>query len=151
MKKITVNNGRDDCRFNIDAVEKKYNAKFVGQLCLRTKTGGWQGDECADVFYQATPPVDGYSNYFALIIQGGTTYITSGASAVEGVIDGVIADDGEIIYSRYRHDGRYSKDRSAFIDGGRDYLRCSMPCVNIRMKIIDGEFYQLEEGDEIGE
>jgi hypothetical protein len=150
MKKITVNNGRADTWVNIDAVEKKYNAKYVGQLCLRTKDGGWQGDDCGEVFYQETPPVEGYSNYFALIRQAGVVYIASGASAVEGVLDGVIANDGEIIYSRYRHDGRYSQDRSAFIDGGRDYLRCNVPCVNIRMKIINGEFYQLEEGDEMG-
>lgn len=148
MKKVTVNNGRDDAKVVIEAVEKKYNAKYVGQMCLRTKGGGWQADDCGEVFYQETPPVEGYSNYFALVYQGGTLYITSGASAVEGVIDGVVAADGEIIYSRFRHDFRYSKDHTTFIDGGRDYVHCGLPCVNIRMKVVDGEWYQLEEGDE---
>lgn len=145
MKKIIVNNGRDDVKFKIDTVEKKYNAKFVGQLCLRTRDGGWQGDDCGDVYYQETPPVEGYSNYFALIMQAGSTYITSGASAVEGVLDGVIAADGEILYSRFRHDYRTSTDGSAFIDGGRDYVKTNRNTIGL--KIVDGEWYQLEDED----
>lgn len=147
MKKITVNNGRADAKFNIEKVEEKYKAKFVGQLCLRTAGGGWHGDDCGDVYYQETPPVEGYSNYFALIYHNGGTYITSGASAVEGIIDGVIALDGEVIYSRYRHDYRTSTDGSTFIDGGRDYVRGGMVGNYIKLKIVDGEWYQLEEAD----
>jgi hypothetical protein len=151
MKKIIVNNGRADAKFNIEKVEEKYKAKFVGQLCLRTAGGGWHGDDCGDVYYQETPPVEGYSNYFALIYQNGGTYITSGASAVEGIIDGVIALDGEVIYSRYRHDYRTSTDGSTFIDGGRDYVRGGMVGKYISLKIIDGEWYQLEEAEVLGE
>jgi hypothetical protein len=148
MKKLTtVNSGRNEAQFNIEAVEKKYNAKFVGQFCLRTREGAWQGDDCADVYYQEKPPVEGYSNYFGLIIQGGTTYITSGASGVEGIIDAVEADDGTIIYSRYRHDYRTSDDGSVFIDGGRDYVKGGMHGRYLTMKVVDGEFYEIEEGD----
>jgi len=147
MKKIIVNTGRSESKFNIEKVEEKYKAKFVGQLCLRVRDGGWHGDDCGDVYYQEVPPVEGYSKYFALIIQHGTTYITSGASAVEGIINGVIANDGEIIYSRYRHDYRTSTDGSTFIDGGRDYVRGGATGRYINMKIVDGEFYQLEDED----
>ena len=147
MKKIIVNSGRADAQFNIEKVEAKYNAKFVGQLALKTRDGGWSGDSCGDVYYQEVPPVEGYSKYFALIIQGGDAYITSGASAVEGIIAGVIADDGEIVYSRYRHDMRYSTDKSTFIDGGRDYVRGGATGRYINMKIVDGEWYQLEDED----
>lgn len=147
MKKLTtVNTGRSDVICDIAKVEEKYNAKFVGQLCLRTKSGGWQGDDCGDVYYQATPPVEGYSNYFALVNQGGSLYITSGASAVEGEISGVRADDGEIVYSRYRHDMRHSTDQSVWIDGGRDYVRTG-PRVLVQLKIVDGEWFELEPGD----
>jgi len=146
MKKIIVNSGRDDAQCIIEKVEAKYNAKWVGQLALKTRDGGWSGDSCGDVYYQATPPVEGYSNYFALIIQNGTLLITSGASAMEGIINGVIADDGEIIYSRYRHDMRYSTDKSTFIDGGRDYVRGGRDGRYISMKIVDGEWYQVEDG-----
>lgn len=149
MKKVIVNNGQADVIANIAKVEEKYNAKFVGQLCLRVAGGGWHGDDCGDVYYQATPPVEGYSNYFALIIQNGSLYITSGASAVEGTISGVVADDGEIIYSRYRHDMRYSTDKSVFIDGGRDYVKTNVGGHgrSVALKIVDGEWYQLEDED----
>ena len=147
MKKIVVNTGRDDAKFNIEKIEAKYNAKWVGQLCLRVRGGGWHGDDCGDVYYQETPPVEGYSNYFALIMQFGNAYITSGASGVEGVITGIIADDGEVIYSRYRHDYRTSTDGSVFIDGGRDYVHCAAGGKTISLKIRDGEWYQLEDGD----
>lgn len=149
MKKITVNNGRDDVKFDIAKIEEKYNAKFVGQLCLRTKDGGWQSDDCCDIYYQEIPPVKGYSKYFALVIQGGAAYITGGATAVEGVIAGIVANDGEIIYSRYRHDYRTSTDGTAVIDGGRDYVKCSTGGKTIAMKIIDGEFYELDDSDEL--
>jgi len=147
MKKIIVNTGRADAQCDIEKVEAKYNAKWVGQLAMKTAGGGWSGDSCGDVYYQETPPVEGYSNYFALIIQNGRLYITSGAPAAEGIINGVIAKDGEIIYSRYRHDMRHSADMSTFIDGGRDYVRGGATGQYINMKIVDGEWYQLEDSD----
>ena len=146
MKRVTVNNGRDDAQFKIDVVEEKYNAKFVGQLCLKTRDGNWANSP-ADVYWQATPPVAGYSNYFALIYQGGSPYITSGASAVEPLISAAVADDGEIIYSAYRHHSNVRKDKSVFIDGGRDYTKGGVGKY-IVLKIVDGEFYEVEETDE---
>lgn len=149
MKKVTVNSGRDQALCDIDKVEEKYKAKFVGQLALKTQSGGWSSDTCGDVYYQVTPPHDGWSNYFALIVRGKAIYITSGASAVDGLLTAVIADDGEIVYSRYRHDFRRSTDNSVFIDGGRDYVKGSITGQYVNLKIIDGEFYQLEPMDEI--
>lgn len=151
MNKTTaVNNGRADTRYNIDVVEKKYNAKYVGQLAIRTSGGGWSEDDPAEVFFQEVPPVEGYSQYFALITCNGVTYITSGASAVEGIITAVEADNGEIIYSRARHDYRISTDQSTWIDGGRDYSRMPYPATMVYLKIIDGEFYKLS-ADEVVE
>lgn len=145
MKKVIVNSGRSDAQFKIDVIEAKYNAKFVGQFCLKTKDGSWANSP-ADVYWQANPPVEGYSNYFALIYQNGSVYITSGASAVEPIIQAVEAD-GEIIYSRYRHDCRYTDARTAMIDGGRDYTKRSGAGRDLILKVIDGEFYELEETD----
>jgi outer membrane protein assembly factor BamB len=146
MRDVTaeVNNGHEECIFKIPEIEAKYNAKYVGQLALRTSQGWWSEDSPGEVFYQETPPVKGYSNYFALIRRGGTIYITSGASAVEGVITGIAAKDGEIIYSRYRHDMRTSTDKSVWIDGGRDYVRTGGGHL-VLLKIIDGKWFQLEE------
>ena len=151
MKNVTaqVNNGHEDCVVKIHEVEAKYNAKYVGQMALRTKGGGWSEDVPGEVFYQKDPP-NGYSNYMALIIQRGELYITSGQSAVEGLINGVVADDGEIIYSRARHDMRYSQDKSVWIDGGRDYMRSGMHGRFILLKVVDGEWFELE-GEEIPE
>lgn len=145
MKKVTVNSGRDDAQFKIDAVEEKYNAHFVGQFCLKTKDGGWANSP-ADVYWQEKPPVEGYSNYFALLYQGSSVYITSGASAVENPISAV-ESGGEIIYSRYRHDFRRTKDGIAIIDGGRDYTKRMGGGRDLLLKVVDGEFYELEVED----
>ena len=144
MKKIIVNSGRADVQFNIAKVEQHYGAKFVGQFCLKDKNGNWVNSP-ADVYWQATPPVAGYSNYFALIIQKGSAYITDASIVGSTIISAVEADDGEIIYSRFRHHYIISKDGSTFIDGGRDYVKTNRPTIDL--KIIDGEFYQLEDID----
>lgn len=144
---MIINTGREDAICQIDKIEKKYNAKWVGQLPLRTKSGGWSEDSCGDVYYQETPPIEGYSNYFALIMQLGSLYITSGASAVEGIINAVEANDGEVIYSRYRHDMRYSKDKSVFIDGGRDYIRSSLGAKPIQLVVFEDRLIQYCEVD----
>ena len=65
---------------------------------------------------------------------------------MEPLISAAVADDGEIIYSKYRHDYNVSKDKSVFIDGGRDYTRGGVGKY-ITLKVIDGEFYQLEDED----
>jgi len=147
MKKITVNNGAADAITNIAKVEERYKAKFVGQLALKTAGGGWTSDDCGDVYWQPNPPVEGYSNYFAIINRGGSAYITNGASAVEGIITGIVADNSEIIYSRFRHDMRYSTDKSVFIDGGRDYVKCNLGGRTVQLMIVDGEWYEAEDED----
>lgn len=135
---MNINTGRVDAICNIETVEAKYNANWVGQMPLRLKNGEWS-DMPADVYWQETPPVEGYSNYFAIIHRGGKLYITGAASAVEGTFNAVVADNGEVIYSRCRHDYRSSKDGSVFIDGGRCYCRSSITKV-IQLKIVDGQW-----------
>lgn len=106
---------------DVKRVEKKYNATYVGDFCLKTKNG-WSDSPVA-IFWQETPPVEGYSNYFGIFVQNDTLYITSGASAFAEPIDGIVADNGEVIFSRYRHDFHESSDHSVMVDGGRDYMR----------------------------
>ena len=113
----------DTCQpIDVKKVEEKYNAKYVGDFCLKTKNGNWSESPAA-IFWQETPPIEGYCNYFGLIVQDGTIYITSGASAFSEPIEGVVARNGEVNFSRYRHDFHYSEDGSIAVDGGRDYLR----------------------------
>lgn len=107
---------------DVSIVEEKYNAKYVGDFCIKDQNGNYSLDDFA-IFWQETPPIEGYSNYFAVFIRNGRPYITDGSTAVEKPITAVIANDGEIVYSRNRWDCRHSKDGSVFIDGGRDYVR----------------------------
>jgi hypothetical protein len=129
--------------FNIGLVEKKYNAKYMDDFCIKTKTG-WS-EVPAAIFWQEKPPVEGYSNYFGLFVQMGKVLITSGESAFDVPIDGLVADNGEVIYSRYRHDYQHSKDGSVTIDGGRDYLRSGGNMQAKRVNIInDGGELRIE-------
>jgi hypothetical protein len=139
-----INKGDNYWGFNTAVAEEKKNAKYVGDFCLKTAHGTWAEQPVA-LFWQEKPPVEGYSNYFGLFMVGGDLYITGGQSAVDVIIDGVIANDGEIIYSRYRHDCRFSKDGSAMIDGGRDYTRTMVPSRPIKLAIIGPELVAVEE------
>jgi hypothetical protein len=130
----TVKDGKRISRFwgfDIDKVEKLKNAKFVCEIAARTKGGGWSEEPLA-IFWQELPPVEGYSNYFGLFQriefgengpEYGSLYITSGQSAVEDSITAIVAANGDVVYSAYRHDFRNSPDGSVWIDGGRDYVR----------------------------
>jgi len=55
--------------------------------------------------------------------EDGTVMIADGIIATKETFSGVMAKNGDVIYSRYRHDYRTSDDGSVFVDGGRDYFR----------------------------
>lgn len=112
---------KSELGINIEAIEATHNATFVGDFCVRGKYG-WV-EAIAALFWQEKPPAEGYSNYFAIVYQQGAFYITSGQSAAVEPITALVARDGEIVYSRHRHDCRTSNDGSVTVDGGRDYLR----------------------------
>jgi len=139
-----VNTGQEYSPVNILQIEEKYNAKYVGQFCPKTKDGVW-ANMAMDVFWQANPNTEeGHTHYFGIYVRDGHVYITSGDSAVSGIFTGIVSNDGEIIYSRFRHDCQWSKDKSVFIDGGRDYIRSS-PGRLIQFKIDGPNFYQVGE------
>jgi hypothetical protein len=128
-------------------IEGHYDAKYVCETCLVGKNGRWINEPVA-VFYQdedfRIPP--GGSPYFGIFqkysydaLTGGVTYITNAISATEHEIAGLVADNGDVIYSRYRHDYRHSPDGSVWIDGGRDYTRWGGRGTMVTLKIIEGE------------
>lgn len=132
---------------NIEKCEAHYNAKFVGDFCIKGKHG-WLNTPCA-IFYQPNPPLD-YSNYMALTVdEYDRLLIMSGLTAVEEPIPAVkCLSTGEVIWSRYRNDMRWSKDGSVAIDGGRDYSkiggsRGSYEIVELIIK--DGEVFVNED------
>jgi hypothetical protein len=110
-------------------VEDVKKAIWVADLPVRTRKGQWSEEPVA-VFWQAEPP-EGMNHYFGLYVQrdlmgkGGKNHllICDATSAVEGEIAGTMSEDGEVIFSRYLHDYRESKDGTAMTDGGRDYHR----------------------------
>lgn len=119
-----INYGQNTTGLDINRIEQKHHAKYMGDFCLKTTSGEWSTEPAA-IFWQETPPVEGYSNYFGIIRQRGVLFITSGASAFKEPIRAAVAKNGEIIYSRWRHDYRGSTDGSVHVDGGRDYYKCS--------------------------
>lgn len=125
---------------NIEACEKHYSAKFLGDFCIKNKDGNWANEPVA-VFYQSKPPNPEYSNFLGLFQRNGLVYITDAQSAFDEPISVIKSNDGEIIYSSYRHDFKRSKDGSVFIDGGRDYTKCSNPTRLGTMIVKNGELY----------
>ena len=137
---MIINN---ECSFikpeEIANIEKQYRATYVFETCLRARDGRWANYPAA-VFYQEEM-YPGGSNYFALYYSDdGTLYITdAGPSIIDEEFKGLEAE-GEVVYSRYRHDYRAGKN-GAFVDGGRDYFRYGGDKFNdyniVSFKVVD--------------
>lgn len=135
---------------NILRIEDKQNAVYVCETCLKGVGGGWINSPVA-VFWNTDPAniPPGGSAWFGMFFKYdadsaetgkiGPLMITNAISAVENKITGVVAKNGDIIYSRYRHDYRLSPDGTAMVDGGRDYLRSGpLGIGTVDLAILDG-------------
>ena len=123
--------------FDVVEIEKRYNATFVGDFSIVISAKDDENIRWSDwpvaVFYQPNPDIEkGHSHYFGLYFHEGSNhiYICDASSAFREPIAGIIADNGEVVFSRYRHDFRTSCDKSVSIDGGRDYTHCSANNLN---------------------
>ena len=119
---VWINRGKSYWSLNIERVEHHYKAKYVGDFCLNLGNNGIWSETPFAIFFCEFPAKPEYTQYFAMNIRNGV-YIRNGISATEGHWNGMVADDGEVIYSRYRHDFRESTDGSVIVDGGRDYFK----------------------------
>lgn len=131
----------DGYHFNKDqirTIEELKDAKYMGYWCTQRLNGESWNERPVDVFYQSNPNVDlGHKSYFGMFVQDGIIYICDATSAFSDPITGVLCDDGEVLVSRYRHD--YVTKEGYMVDGGRDYLRCSMsPLATVT--VVNGEF-----------
>lgn len=139
-------------KFDVTIVEKHYNAKYVGDFCVRAKNGGWT-EHPISIFWQEQPPKPDMSHYFGIYRHdGGGIMITSGESVAEGTWNGCVAKNGEIIFSRWRHDYRTSSDGTACVDGGRDYFKgygnpVSLKLKNGRMVIVNEEVEEEKQAN----
>jgi len=111
--------------FSIDdiaKIEAIKDAKFVCETCVKDKQGHWINSPSSIFYCKKAHPVSN-SHYFSLFVRNGCMFVANGQSAVDEPWMAVIAKNGDIVYSRYRHDYRMSPDKSVAIDGGRDYTR----------------------------
>ncbi len=140
----------------LEKVEAHYGAKYVCETCLQGRGGGWVNSSVS-IFYQADPSKvpDGGSQWFGLFLKRVNPvdednpvqlHIVNAISAVEKDIEGIIAENGDVIYSRFRHDYRWSPDESVMIDGGRDYTRTSA-CPNgmVTLRIVEDKLTIVED------
>ena len=109
----------------IETFEREYKAKYVLETDLRGKDSfsgaTYWSNRPAAIFYTEEAHPRG-SNYFALYFAGDTLMITDGLPSIRDVVFEGLEAEGEVVYSRYRHDYREGKN-GAFVDGGRDYFR----------------------------
>ena len=121
---------------NIEKIEKLKSAKYV---CDTTE----KGISVAIFYGNVAHPVSG-SRYFGLYYdQENRLMITDGSFIEEQEIEGVVAQNGDVVFSRHRHDYRPSPDGTVFIDGGREYTRTN--AVNrVTLLVRDGVLRILE-------
>jgi hypothetical protein len=136
-------------RFDEDSIariEEKYEAKYVCETCIKNRHG-WV-NRSVSIFYQPDPSKvpEGGSQWFGLFFARWgfvgmdaprRLMICNAITAVEQDITGIVADNGDVIYSRYRHDYRWSPDKSVMIDGGRDYTRHNMGGELVTLRIVE--------------
>lgn len=121
---------------SIKRIESVKNAKYV----CDTEHNGVH----VAVFYAETAHPDSGSRYFALYYGSSGLLITDGSFIEDQTITGAVANDGEVIYSRYRHDYRSSSDGSVMIDGGREYTRTNTNNL-VTLLVREGSLRILED------
>lgn len=125
----TINMGELECMSpgQIALVEERYGARYVGDFSVK-QSNGWT-DRPVAVFWR-TEDHPTYGRYFGMfrdveaIVDGdepevvyGSWMITNAQSVADHCWSGARAADGEIVFSRFRHDFRSSTDRSVKVDG----------------------------------
>ena len=140
---------------SIEAIEEKYNCKYVFETSPIDSNGN-RLCQTLTVFYCEEAHPEG-SNYLGVFFKIDGAYLTDGLPHIADYYNCIEAQNGQIIYSRHRHDYRASDDDSVHIDGGQDYLKFSVsPSYETfdrtkhvkQFKIVDGEVQILEERDE---
>lgn len=146
---------RNECSFikpnMIEALEKEYNAKYLleSDLLGTDKFSGvtfWANTPAAFFYTEKAHPRG--SNYFALYFKGDSLMITDGLPSIKDVVFNGLEAEGEVFYSRYRHDFRYAKN-NAFVDGGRDYFRYGGDSFNdynvVKFKVVEDRLEFINE------
>jgi hypothetical protein len=127
-----------ECSFlsgkKIEKIERRYRATYVFESQLKLKSDQWS-DFSAAVFYAEKPHPEG-SNWFGIWQMDGRFMISNAISAVEEPFFGMVAENGDIIYSRHPRDLRESNDKTVFIDGGRNHGRHDLIHEVVKLKVF---------------
>lgn len=124
---MQINMGEPYWLFDRSQVRRlEADALYVGDFAVRSSKGFWSPVPVA-VFY--TPhPREGYTNsYFGVYkslarLDMPTWMICDATSVAEHTWQG-FEMEGEVIFSRWRHDMRCFSFGGPYVDGGADYLR----------------------------
>ena len=128
---------------SIPIVEEKKKAKWV---CDVEHPAG--SLNVVSVFYQEEPYEN--SHYFGLYyklsydLKDESLFIIDASWIEEVTLNGLQADNGEIIYSHHRHDMRTAPDGSCWIDGGRSYVRRGEGGIPVGISFKAGRAYLVE-------
>lgn len=104
----------------IEKIEKGYNCRYVCEWNVKQDENILK--EPMLIFWNDTSHPQG-SNWMALFSSDGDWYVRDGITASQLPIECVVSNDKQVLFSKYRHDFRSSKDGSVSIDGGREYTR----------------------------
>jgi hypothetical protein len=143
LHRLEMKSGKDvniltDCSFlsnkQIEKIEQRHGAKYVFESQLKLKSDQWS-DFSAAVFYVEEPHPEG-SNWFGIWEMDRRFMISNAISAAEEPFFGVVAENGDIIYSRHPGDLRESSDKTVFIDGGRNHGRHDLIHEVVKLKVV---------------
>lgn len=121
---------------DIGKIEKHYNCRYVCEWNTVTKQNKIAESVIA-LFYQEVPHPQG-SNWMGMFLgpdlgKDLRPYVMDGISASRLPIQGYVSNDGQVLFSKHRHDFRQSNDGSVTVDGGREYTRL---LGNVRCKSV---------------
>jgi hypothetical protein len=140
-----INLGFKETNVDVAKVERHTGGQYVADLCLKNKHGAWT-DIPISVFWHPNPK-PGNQHYFGYYLEGGNAFFCD-AMSVLGDWYGAQAANGEIIFSRYRHDYRASEDETVSVDGGRDYTRTNISegAKSVTLRLEGPNFVVVDNG-----
>lgn len=126
--------------FSAENIKKIEDLKYAKFVCDTTYKG-----TPVSVFYGDTVHPVSNSRYFGLYYDASNKLmITDGAFVEQQEITGVVAENGDVVFSRHRHDYNTSPDGTVFVDGGREYIRTNTTN-QVTLLIRDGAMRILED------
>lgn len=135
---------------NYEKLEEIKKARWVADVCLRAKGGGWVEQPFA-VFYQPEPQPE-HGHYFAIYRDQHGALITNAQSAADGIYKGSRASPSEVIFSRWNHDFRSAQTGNVTVDGGRNYGRIlfeGTPPESVLLRVVGHRFVEVPSEEAI--